>query len=966
MSKRWHTYKSFQNRKKNFTGFFLILLCHSLFAVGDFGLELDYNKGLPSTVTRKTFIDKEGTVWVATDAGLGVFPKISAAKAIISKKVGFSQVWDIIQKKDLLYIGSYDSGLFIFNINSGELIKRYQYREFPRIRKIKDINNRLFLISGNGFFEISGLKVRFILNKPNNKSGSKNMPMDLFYFNKQYYASFYDKQALLSWKNQKKWEINHADPLNKFLLQNGQYKTVMTSIVFQNKFYGSTGDNSYFSLDALGKTEKFTFKHKNNDNFVVWDFAAAHDKLILAIGNTNNFESGYLYTHNQYQNIFDISEQPKKPFFWAITFDTINHGIWANSIKKGVYYFPQFHNNIILPFVAEDYFESQNFQFAWKTNKLIYKTKQDLNWETYKTESNIRSVQAYKEQIIIHCENGIFIFNPKQKNKIKHIFNLAFEHVFIQNEILYCIHYFGPIASYNLKKEKVINHLNQSIDNINSIASTKLFTILHSDNKGYFIIQNDSIYKLSIDIPIDKSKFNFYLAGNAMLIQDGQNLVCCEIDFYQKRIKAKEVLNLQKLFPTMEITWIKGNEKGLWLGNSNYALQFGINQNSKYIKFLNQFYIGNSQEITDIKFEPTNLYLLRDNFVQKINFLESLKQTQIFNCVFVSYQNISNFKLPYFNQKENFPITLISPNYIHTSRSVCEVILSTDDSIFMQNFKETRLPVWMNDLNEGLYQISINTINWKKGIPLKIENPILHRTEFWIMVIIAVFIFFFFIFNEKFQKIQLQEKIIGLELNRLKSNMNPHFIFNVMNFVQAMIVKNNKTNALIATTKLSQLNRLFLETSEKDHISLENELEFANTYIQLEKMRFESDKEFDYDVIIEQGINIENWHLPPLIMQPLLENAIKHGVLLEKNEIGSIRIYITSTSPNEIIIQIQNKGLSVEFDRVEGTLSGQKIVKERIELFNNIFKKTYAIDFSTSFENKYYNCFIIISKINTN
>jgi LytS/YehU family sensor histidine kinase len=259
----------------------------------------------------------------------------------------------------------------------------------------------------------------------------------------------------------------------------------------------------------------------------------------------------------------------------------------------------------------------------------------------------------------------------------------------------------------------------------------------------------------------------------------------------------------------------------------------------------------------------------------------------------------------------------------------------------MQNFKETRLPVWMNDINEGLYQISINTINWKKGIPLKIENPILRRTEFWIMVIIAIIIFFFFIFNEKFQKIQLQEKITGLELNRLKSNMNPHFIFNVMNFVQAMIVKNNKTKALNATTKLSQLNRLFLETSEKEYISLKNELEFANTYIQLEKMRFESDKEFEYNVNIEQGINIENWNLPPLIMQPLLENAIKHGVLLEKKEMGVIRIYITSTSPNEIIIQIQNEGLSDEFERIKGTSRGQKMVIDRIELFNKIFKKTY-------------------------
>lgn len=480
------------------------------------------------------------------------------------------------------------------------------------------------------------------------------------------------------------------------------------------------------------------------------------------------------------------------------------------------------------------------------------------------------------------------------------------------------------------------------------------------------MIQNDSIYNLTIDIPIDKSKFNFYLAGNAILIQDGQNLVCCEIDFSQKRIKAKGVLNLQKLFPTMEITWIRGDEKGLWLGNSNYAMQFGINQNSKYIKFLNQYYLGNSQEINAIKFESTYLYLLRDNFVQKINFLESLKQTQVFNCVFETYQNISNFKLPYYNQSQNFPIKLISPNYIHASHSVCEVILSNDDSILMQNFKETRLPIWMNDMNEGLFQISLNTINWKKGIPLKIENPILRRTEFWIMVIIAIIIFFFFIFNEKFQKIQLQEKITGLELNRLKSNMNPHFIFNVMNFVQAMIVKNNKTRALNATTKLSQLNRLFLETSEKDQISLKNELEFANTYIQLEKMRFESDKEFEYNVIIEQGINIENWNLPPLIMQPLLENAIKHGVLLEKKEMGVIRIYITSTSPNEIIIQIQNKGLSIEFERIKGTSSGQKMVRERIELFNQIFKKTYEIDFSTSFENQYYNCFIIISKSNPN
>jgi hypothetical protein len=149
---------------------------------------------------------------------------------------------------------------------------------------------------------------------------------------------------------------------------------------------------------------------------------------------------------------------------------------------------------------------------------------------------------------------------------------LPIKNIILQNNILYCVKYFGPIWSYDLNKEKVINHLDQSITNINSIVKSKHVTFLHSDNQGYFIIQNDSIYKLKIDIPINNSKFNFYSAGNTMLIQDGQNLICCEIDFIRKQIKAKEILNLQTLFPTIEITWINGNENGLWLGNSHYAL----------------------------------------------------------------------------------------------------------------------------------------------------------------------------------------------------------------------------------------------------------------------------------------------------------------------------------------------------------------------------------------------------------
>jgi LytS/YehU family sensor histidine kinase len=245
-----------------------------------------------------------------------------------------------------------------------------------------------------------------------------------------------------------------------------------------------------------------------------------------------------------------------------------------------------------------------------------------------------------------------------------------------------------------------------------------------------------------------------------------------------------------------------------------------------------------------------------------------------------------------------------------------------------------------------------------------VNNQIFKRTEFWIYIFASMIILFFILYMQQKNSYQLQQKILSLELSTIRSNMNPHFVFNVMNFVQAMIVKSDQRKALKATSELAHLNRLFLETTNKEVISLKNELNLARKYINLEKLRFESDKTFEFSISIEKNIDTNSWFLPPLVLQPLLENAVKHGVLLLEKKLGKIKIYVLQIAPNEIDIIVQNTGQGETFKRIGGTGIGQKLVNDRILLFNRKFNNEYFAQFSSNFDGNFYNCHLTIKKLN--
>ena len=148
--------------------------------------------------------------------------------------------------------------------------------------------------------------------------------------------------------------------------------------------------------------------------------------------------------------------------------------------------------------------------------------------------------------------------------------------------------------------------------------------------------------------------------------------------------------------------------------------------------------------------------------------------------------------------------------------------------------------------------------------------------------------------NAQLEKGKIEQEVSDLQLQKselkmeaLRAQMNPHFIFNSLNAINRFILQNNKVQASAYLTKFSRLVRLILQNSLSAFISLESELDSLKLYLELEQLRF--DYHFDFAINVDKELDTMSIKLPPLIIQPYVENAIWHG-LMHKEEKGHLRI----------------------------------------------------------------------------
>ncbi|MEP4534237.1 MAG: histidine kinase [Cyclobacteriaceae bacterium] len=191
----------------------------------------------------------------------------------------------------------------------------------------------------------------------------------------------------------------------------------------------------------------------------------------------------------------------------------------------------------------------------------------------------------------------------------------------------------------------------------------------------------------------------------------------------------------------------------------------------------------------------------------------------------------------------------------------------------------------------------------------------------------------YFIYREK--NLRNQRSQTELEQRFLRSQLNPHFIFNALLAIQNFMLKNDGPKAALYLTKFSKLMREILESSRQEFIPLESEVELITNYLDIHKMRLND--AFNYSIEIDDQIDPETDTIPPMFVQPFVENAIEHG-MADKKEGGLIEIKFQK-SENHISIKILDNGkglISTESKNHKSLAS--TIIRERMALFNKTLK----------------------------
>lgn len=187
------------------------------------------------------------------------------------------------------------------------------------------------------------------------------------------------------------------------------------------------------------------------------------------------------------------------------------------------------------------------------------------------------------------------------------------------------------------------------------------------------------------------------------------------------------------------------------------------------------------------------------------------------------------------------------------------------------------------------------------------------------------------------QKAEFNQKIADLSLKALRSQMNPHFIFNSLNAIDKYILMSDELNASVYLNKFARLMRMILVYSEKQIIPLKQELEMLEHYIQLENLRMEYP--FSYKIECSDEIDVYSIKIPSLLLQPYIENSVRHG-LLHKKGAGNIWVFIDIEHDylhctieddgigREKSAEIQQKSISTHISQ------GMKITQDRLKLLN--------------------------------
>jgi tetratricopeptide (TPR) repeat protein len=214
------------------------------------------------------------------------------------------------------------------------------------------------------------------------------------------------------------------------------------------------------------------------------------------------------------------------------------------------------------------------------------------------------------------------------------------------------------------------------------------------------------------------------------------------------------------------------------------------------------------------------------------------------------------------------------------------------------------------------------------------------QTLFLSVLIFLTFSSSLFILLIQRKKLKANNQVLETRQRLMRSQMNPHFIFNSIASIQNYIIKNNSLEASSYLAKFANLMRNILYQSRVEFISLDKEIEMLGDYLKLQELRLND--QLSYSINIDDAIDPETMAVPPLLMQPFIENAIEHGILKKENATGNIILKIFLQG-KEIVFEIEDDGIgiknSAKMKKEEHHSLATEIIKNRLILLSKSYRK---------------------------
>ncbi|RYU93776.1 ligand-binding sensor domain-containing protein [Emticicia agri] len=321
-------------------------------------------------------------------------------------------------------------------------------------------------------------------------------------------------------------------------------------------------------------------------------------------------------------------------------------------------------------------------------------------------------------------------------------------------------------------------------------------------------------------------------------------------------------------------------------------------------------------------------------------------------------------------QQNDITFEYVGLNFNNGSQNRYKYILEGADNTW-KDAQNNKYASYTN-LPPGTYTFKVTAmsdgLNWSRNVAsmtIVITPPWWKTLWFRVGFLLIVSAILYYLYKRQIQdietreaeKTEVQKQINDLKLTALRSQLNPHFIFNVLNSIQAFILDNNPIEASRYLSKFAKLVRLVLDNSGSQFVSLNKEVELLTYFVQMESLRFSN--AFQYSIEVDEEINPTEIQIPSMMIQPHVENAIWHGLMTGRREDNNGKIWIRfkKDTAETLICEIEDNGIG---RKAAGTIQqghkghvskGTSLIKNRLELMK--LEENYTLNIQTiDLENK--------------